>query len=94
MAKQGGEVSGQGDELPSVEAVGFSSALPVAVTGSLSGMVGVWDIPTQKLRQQLTHEVLYFLLIRPRVKDVHEPPLSFYLCVCVGGGGGGDVWLF
>ena len=49
--------NGQEDELQSVEAVGFSPTLPVAVTGSLSGVVGIWDIPTQKLRQNLTHEV-------------------------------------
>lgn len=45
------------DDPPSVEAVGFSSSLPVAVTGSLSGALGVWDLPTQRLRQQLQHEV-------------------------------------
>ena len=45
------------DDSPSVEAVAFSSSLPVAVTGSLSGVLGVWDLPTQRLRQQLQHEV-------------------------------------
>lgn len=45
------------DDPPSVEAVGFSSSLPVVVTGSLSGFLGVWDLPTQRLRQQLQHEV-------------------------------------
>ena len=45
------------DDSPSVEAVGFSSSLPVAVTGSLSGVLGIWDLPTQRLRQQLQHEV-------------------------------------
>lgn len=53
----------QGGELPSVEAVGFSPALPVAVTGSLSGVMGVWDVPTQKLRQKLTHEVYTLALL-------------------------------
>ena len=40
-----------------VEAVGFSSVLPVALTGSLSGVLGVWDLPTQQLRLQCTHDV-------------------------------------
>lgn len=48
--------SGENDS-PSVEAVGFSPSLPVAVTGSLSGVLGVWDLPTQKLRQQCQHGV-------------------------------------
>ncbi len=41
----------------SVEAVCFSPVFPVAVTGSLSGVIGVWDISTQKLRQQCMQKV-------------------------------------
>ena len=44
-------------EFVCVEAVGFSPTLPVAVTGSLSGVLGVWDLPTQQLRLQCPHEV-------------------------------------
>ena len=54
----GGSESGDGERQCSVEAVGFSPLLPVAVTGSLSGVVGVWDFPTQKLRQKCSHEVI------------------------------------
>ena len=43
--------SGENDS-PLIEAVGFSPSLPIAVTGSLSGVLGVWDVPTQKPRQQ------------------------------------------
>ena len=58
--------AGQGDadggaegekEVSSVEAVGLSPVIPLAVTGSLSGVLGVWDMPTQKLRQKCTHKV-------------------------------------
>jgi len=41
----------------SVEAVCFCPVLPVVVTGSLSGHVGVWDIATQRLRQKCMQEV-------------------------------------
>eukprot|EP00731_Ephydatia_muelleri_P030804 Em0022g318a len=41
-----------GEEQMPVEAVAFSTSLPVALTGSLSGVLGVWDLSTQKLRQQ------------------------------------------
>ena len=41
----------------SVEAVCFSPTLPVAVTGSLSGIIGVWDISAQKLRQKCIQQV-------------------------------------
>lgn len=39
-----------------VEAVCFSPALPVVLTGSLSGVLGIWDLPTQKLRLQCVHQ--------------------------------------
>ena len=69
---------GQGDDLPSVEAVGFSQALPVAVTGSLSGVVGVWDISTQKLRQKFTHEVdCHHSIVR--ILDVWGERLEMYM---------------
>ena len=45
-------------DLPSVEAVGLSPTNPLAVTGSLSGVLGIWDIPTQKLRQKCIHKVM------------------------------------
>ena len=41
----------------SVEAVSFSRTMPVGLTASLSGVMGVWDLPTQKLRQQCIHQV-------------------------------------
>lgn len=41
----------------SVEAVAFCPSLPLAITASLSGAVGVWDIATQKLRHKLHHQV-------------------------------------
>ncbi len=52
------EREGGGEELScDVEAVCFSSVLPVGLTGSLSGVLGVWDLPTQKLRQKCLHKV-------------------------------------
>ena len=45
-------------DLLSVEAVGLSPTNPLAVTGSLGGVLGVWDIPTQKLRQKCIHKVM------------------------------------
>ena len=58
----------------SVEDVAFCPSLPLAITASLSGAVGVWDIATQKLRHKLQHQV--------------ELPLFIYsscilVCVCV-----------
>ena len=41
----------------SVEDVCFCPSLPLALTASLSGAVGVWDIATQKLRHKLQHQV-------------------------------------
>jgi hypothetical protein len=41
----------------SVEDVAFFPSLPLALTASLSGAVGVWDIATQKLRHTLQHQV-------------------------------------
>lgn len=52
---------GRGEEepqVPVIESVGFCPSLPLALTGSLSGVLAVWDLPTQKLRQQCRHEVL------------------------------------
>ena len=46
-----------GEEAASVEAVAFSPSHPHALTGSLTGVMGVWDIPTQTLRHHCTHEV-------------------------------------
>lgn len=63
FAKQGvdggaGASAGETEsELSSVEAVEFSPTNPLAVTGSLSGVMGIWDIPTQKLRQKCIHKV-------------------------------------
>ena len=45
----------------SVEDVAFFPSLPLALTASLSGAVGVWDIATQKLRHTLQHQVQRFL---------------------------------
>lgn len=52
-----GAEAGKEGELSSVEAVGLSPTSPLAVTGSLSGVLGVWDMPTQKLRQKCIHKV-------------------------------------
>ena len=52
-----GAEGGKEGELSSVEAVGLSPTSPLAVTGSLSGVLGVWDMPTQKLRQKCIHKV-------------------------------------
>ena len=40
-----------------VECVAFSPTLPLAVSGSLSGAMAVWDLPTQQLRLVCQHEV-------------------------------------
>ena len=52
------DVDGDGPPPSSVEAVAFCPSLPLALTASLSGGVGVWDIATQKLRHKLQHQVL------------------------------------
>ena len=60
FARQGGSdagAEGEKEEVSSVEAVGLSPTVPLAVTGSLSGVLGVWDMPTQKLRQKCIHKV-------------------------------------
>ncbi len=41
----------------SVECVAFTPTLPLAVSGSLSGAMAVWDLPTQQLRLVCQHEV-------------------------------------
>ena len=53
----GGASAEQESQLSPVEAVGFSPSTSLAVTGSLSGVMGVWDIPTQKLRHKCVHQV-------------------------------------
>ena len=58
-------------EPPSVEAIAFSPVLPIAVTGSLSGVLGVWDMPTQKLRQRCNHDVSYEITIVMAVVSSH-----------------------
>lgn len=45
------------DSNGSVESVCFSPVLPVVVTGSLSGVIGVWDVSTQQLRQRCLQNV-------------------------------------
>lgn len=40
-----------------MEAVAFSPSHPHALTGSLSGALAIWDIPTQTLRHRCNHEV-------------------------------------
>ena len=50
----------------SVEDVAFFPSLPLALTASLSGAVGVWDIATQKLRHCLQHQASF-------------SPIHFYL---------------
>lgn len=53
----------------SVEDVVFFPTLPLALTASLSGAVGVWDIATQKLRHTLRHQVQHFLWSIYTVED-------------------------
>ena len=48
---------GEGEMLCGVEAVCFSPVLPVALTGSLSGVLGVWDLASQRLRHKCIHKV-------------------------------------
>ncbi|KAJ3331302.1 hypothetical protein HDU76_003531 [Blyttiomyces sp. JEL0837] len=48
-----GALSQAGD---SVEAVGFSSSLPLAALGSVDGSVSVWDIGTMRLRDRYYHK--------------------------------------
>lgn len=59
----------------SVEAVCFSPHQPVGLTGSLSGVLGVWDLPTQKLRLQCVHQVIK--IARVKVGRGHATP---YIC--------------
>lgn len=58
--KQTAELSGDeasvSEVASSVEAVGFSPVLPLAVTASLSGVLGVWDTSSWTLRHQCHHE--------------------------------------
>ena len=58
MPQDSADVDGDGPPPSSVEAVAFCPSLPLALTASLSGGVGVWDIATQKLRHKLPHQVL------------------------------------
>ncbi|XP_070569921.1 angio-associated migratory cell protein-like [Ptychodera flava] len=44
------------DESNSVEAVAFCKSQPLVAVGSLNGIVGLWDIPTQIQRNQCKHE--------------------------------------
>ncbi|XP_046859614.1 angio-associated migratory cell protein-like [Xenia sp. Carnegie-2017] len=39
----------------SIESVAFCSILPVVLTGSLSGKLGIWDLTNQRIRQQCEH---------------------------------------
>ncbi|KAL9957954.1 hypothetical protein ACROYT_G034913 [Oculina patagonica] len=43
------------DSPPSIEAVGFSPQQPMLATASLSGVLGVWDLSSYRLRQQCKH---------------------------------------
>ncbi|XP_064607664.1 angio-associated migratory cell protein-like [Liolophura sinensis] len=43
-------------ETDCVETVGFSQTQPLVATGSLSGSLCVWDVPTQVLRHTCPHE--------------------------------------
>ncbi|XP_031557021.1 angio-associated migratory cell protein-like [Actinia tenebrosa] len=45
----------QEENPPSIEAVSFSNTLPLLATGSLSGVMAFWDVPTHRLRQQCKH---------------------------------------
>ncbi|PFX28860.1 Angio-associated migratory cell protein [Stylophora pistillata] len=43
------------DPPPSIEAVGFSPQQPMLATASLSGVLGVWDLSSYRLRQECKH---------------------------------------
>lgn len=47
--------SSDADSLPSIEAVGFSPLQPILATASLSGVLGLWDLSSYRLRQQCKH---------------------------------------
>lgn len=51
----GFQENGDGDSPPSIEAVGFSPHQPMLATASLSGVLGVWDLSSYRLRQQCKH---------------------------------------
>lgn len=51
----GFQTDGDSDSPPSIEAVGFSPQQPMLATASLSGVLGVWDLSSYRLRQQCKH---------------------------------------
>ena len=65
----------------SVEDVAFSPSLPLALTASLSGAVGVWDIATQKLRHKLHHQVNLCVCIIVCVYANYAPALQVSTCI-------------
>jgi WD40 repeat protein len=67
----------------SVEDVAFFPSLPLALTASLSGAVGVWDIATQKLRHTLQHQAGVV-----RLRCSSRDPLVFTGCL----DGGVRLW--
>ncbi len=51
-----GEVKENIGDSNSVESVGLCQSQSLAAVGSLNGSLGVWDVPTQKIRHQCQHE--------------------------------------
>ncbi|XP_077997578.1 angio-associated migratory cell protein-like [Glandiceps talaboti] len=64
------------EESNSVEAVGFCKSLPLAAVGSLNGVVGVWDVPTQIKRNQCKHDAGIV-----RLQWDHNNPLIYTACL-------------
>ncbi len=71
----------EGGESGCVECVGVSPTQSLALTGSLSGTLAIWDLPTQQMRLNCQHVVsvctrsIYRMLVRPNrhKKVVHFP---------------------
>ncbi len=62
----------------SVECVAFTPTLPLAVSGSLSGVMAVWDLPTQQLRLVCQHEVCVYGGIWPTNTAVCQHEVCVY----------------
>lgn len=54
----------------SIECVGFSNDTLFALSGSLSGVLGIWDISAQRLRHRCNHPVGCGITTLSLVKDV------------------------
>lgn len=68
--------SDESDSPPSIEAVGFSPQQPMLATASLSGVLGIWDLSSYRLRQQCKHPGGVV-----RLKWDHSTPLVYTGCL-------------